>query len=243
MRFLAIDGQIDAGLDRNGNPSQATGSIVVSIDGLPEIFRLSAGLSCQIELLRYVPNRRKLTTDSSGNRVYIKVGSGLRHPSTDGAGSGSGGTRGGSINGLGPGVVRQTEWPVFGLPFGGSIVLPVATVFLPYFQPFKIQDRAGGAIQALCYFFKNNQRRPVGNAVKGYNFPPIVGVFAFRFSAFDPSSQRWVNGPISEKVFAFPLRTPIQPQSPGNYPVLNLVSPVPSAENLILTAQVGSRIR
>lgn len=229
------------GLTRNGNPAIAYGSIVLSIDGLQESYRTNATYGAQIELMRYRPSSKKKTKAGS----YRKIGQYMAHPSPPSAGSGSGGTRGGTINGLGPGVTRPTEWPIFGLPFGGTITLNVADVLLPYFQIDQIIDVNGTVSKALNYFIGSSRRRnPRG--VWSYAKNPFRGIFAFRISVLDTSVSppRRVNGPMSRIVFARPKKWPTKYTNIGaDYPKLRLISNEPQGDYLELVAGLGGVVR
>jgi hypothetical protein len=229
------------GLDRQGNPRDCLGTIVVSLSDVPPIYLSTPGLIAALELVRYVPTARK-KTPSSG---YKKVGAGLRHPAPPGAGSGQGGTRGGTINGLGPGVTRPTSWPIAGLTYGSQILLPVGEVFAGYFQLAKVEDGGGNAVNTLQYYMKPKQRNG-SKGVKWYNKGPLVGVFRFRFAAKDAATGRMVSGPLSEAVYVFPNAAAVIPQPGGSgaYAKLNQVNTGADAARLLqLTARVGARVR
>lgn len=221
------------GTIRNGTNIDAFGIVFVSIDGLPEVFRTDPTWQCQIELLRYVPLRRKYDRDQGR---YVKMPKGYYHPSEPG--SGSGGTRGGSINGTS--VPRPTQWPVTSFNVGGGVSLYTGVVFAPYFDRRKVTDAYGGSIETLVYHIGASGKRMQPSGVLSYGPNPFRGVFAFRFAIFDTASQRWIAGPISDPVYIRPGRWATRPfDSPAfGYPDMREVSVVDAA-NLTLVAGIG----
>jgi hypothetical protein len=144
---------------------------------------------------------------------------------------------------MAPNVERVTEWPLSTTPFGYILTLSVAKVLLPFFSRKKIRDSSGVTAETLVY--KNGKTRSGTRGRRNYGTNPITGVFAFRYAVFDQTSGRWVNGPSSEYVYAFPARYPV-----WTYPVdFNFGTPQTSVvqnqlrDFLQLKASVGSQIR
>lgn len=201
---------------------------MLSIDGLPEMLRTDASYRCQIELGRYLGRRKKRPQ-------------GFYHPSPWIGGvtpHGSGGTRGGSQN-VPSNVDRPSEWPVAGLGVGGAVVVPVATVFAPWCQLQQITDLAGASVDTVSFSPRTNRgaSRP-----PGYRHATLLGVFAFRYAFFDPTSQRWVSGPWSEKVYVRPKGWPLATSPQGKFPALDTSLPQRATFTQI-ACTVGGRVR
>lgn len=240
VQMLPQDGSPHEGLTRLGVTELCRGTLRVSIDGLAELLRTDPQYQCKIQLLRYMPKRRKHKRGVG----YIVQPQGFYHPSPwDGSAgtNGSGGVGGGSTNSTS--TPRPTDWPVVGLPFGGYIDLRIGDVLLPYFDERKFTDFNGIAITSLCYAIGQTKRKkPSG--VKSYAPNPPRGVFRFRFAVWDVQSSRWTYGPQSERVFAFAAKWPARPNSTGprDYPHLSLVN-AEQATSRILVASVGGIVR
>jgi hypothetical protein len=227
--------QSHPGVTRQGTAINCYGSLLLSIDGLPEILRTDPQYTAQIELGRYVPKRRKQTRTHG----YIVQPQGFYHPSPSTGGSGTGGTRGGTQNSLGPGVVRPSQWPVAGLGVGGGITVTVGDVFAPWCQIANARDIAGATVQTLSFSYK---QRPNLKRYPGYWNARPLGVFAFRYAFFDPSVRRWVSGAWSEPVYVRPKGWPVSVTPQGAFPGVDQVLPQ-RATMLELACTVGGRVR
>jgi hypothetical protein len=229
--------QVKQGLTRAGDTIDCHGAILLSIDGLPEILRTDPQYKCQIELGRYVASRKKKT------RVHgtVAMPQGFYHPSPwPTAGSGSGGTRGGSQTLPNPAVARPSEWPVAGLNVGGGILVHVAEVFAPWCQVMDLTDVASGATnKTLSFTWKKNKR---SRRYPGYYPVRPLGVFAFRYAFFDPSVKRWVSGAWSEDVFVRPKGWPVAVTPQGAFPGVDTALP-DRASLVAIACTVGGRVR
>jgi hypothetical protein len=235
-------GTVKPGLTRQGDAVDCYGSILLSIDGLPELLRTDPTYKCQIELGRYASKRKKKTRKTG----TIVMPQGFYHPSpyiAGTGGSGSGGTRGGNQNVPGGAAVnRPSEWPVAGLGVGGGITVTVGDVFAPWSQVVTLTDIATGAtVKTLSFTNKKNlgAKRP-----PGYKGGKPVGIFAFRYAFWDATTKRWVSGPWSEPVYVRPKGYPMgtNPAFPGSFPA-NDVSLAQRPTMLELACSVGGRVR
>lgn len=227
------------GLLRDGSTITAYGSVFVSIDGLPEIFRTDPSYQCKLQLVRYVPKRRKRDGNSG---TYVIMPRGFYHPSTFGAGSQPSGSGGGDINGT-P-VPRVTDWPILGFGVGQGVTLLVGDIFAPYFDRTNITDRLNNSLQTLVYHTgSGNSKRVADTGVHSYGKNPFRGVFRFRFAILDVANNRWIYSGLSDTVYIRPAKWPTFPRSPAyTYNYLDQIT-TPSTSNpaslLELVAAVG----
>lgn len=202
------------GRTRSGNNTFAYGQVIVSLEDVPQVFLTDSSYRFQLELLRYVPKRRRLGQVAPDTNRYGPQPQGFYHPSSwvDGtAPTAVAGTRGGSQNGVA--VNRQTEWPLTGFVEEQKITLDVAEVLLPYFELLKIDDNQGNSVEALAYFIGKKRKSP--NGVLSYGQNPFLGVFRFRYAAYDVVAKRFVVGAYSEPVFVRPQKWPTI-ENPGS---------------------------
>jgi len=230
-RVRLLLGSVHNGLTRTGNNIVCDGVIKLGTDGLREDLLSNLSYKTQIELLRYVPNRSKRVQQPSPS--YAKMYGGFYHPSMPG--SGSGGTRGGSINGVS--VSRPTEWAVAGFSTGQGIDLNVGDVLAPYFEIVKYRDSSGSSLLLAVYWIGRKRLSPSG--VHSYAPNPPRGIFAFRYACWDSVSQKWVSGPMSPIITVRPSRWPAAPTY--SYPDADVLSSE-SANSLVLTSSIGGYV-
>jgi len=119
------------------------------------------------------------------------------------------------------------------------VLFNVADVFLPWYQRATINDSAGGSVESILYFL--GVKRNSSSGVWSYRRNPFLGVFKFRYAAYDSVNTRFVVGPYSESVFTRPKKWPTKPT--GAYPDTRVVNTDPVQEDLlVLVAGVGGRV-
>lgn len=227
-----------AGLTRQGDAMVAYGQVVIGLDGVPTAL-YDPLYDLRAELVRYTVNRKK---GLGPGQPYKKIGQTMAHPSTDGAPPGP--TGGGTTNGLGPGVVRVTEWSMSSLPIGGTVTLNAADIFLPFFDYRVVEDFDGNTAKALVYHLvsRTNRKKPTG--VWSYAPNPFRAKFRFRFSYLDPVSGRRINGGLSEPVFVRPRKWPTRPKNvSADYPHLHAISNKPQESYYELVIGLGGVVR
>jgi hypothetical protein len=237
-------GQVRDGRTRRGETISCYGSVFLSTDGIPRQLLTEPAYRAQFELGRYVSARVKRTR----TRGYVQQGQGFYHPSPwiDGQGvPGSGGTRGGGQTLPDPSVNRPSEWPLLGLMPGGGIALTSADVFAPWCEIAQMFDMLGGTTKTLNFRFGHKQAAPNRRAPGYYSVRPR-GVFAFRYSFFNPATKLWIPSAWSEPVFARPKAWPViltpEPATSATYPKFRAVGPeTPSQTALAFT--VGGKVR
>lgn len=239
-RVLFLPGRVEEALDRFGNGIFASGTLEVHLNDVPTLFLDDPTYRFQLELLRYVPRRKR-------SNPYRLEAHGMYHPSNwvDGrAPTAVAGTRGGDQNCV---VNRPSEWPLAGLPPFSVLSLSVREVCAPWFAQTKVFDYLGNAQRTLRYWQGcGNIKRTSTKGVWSYNQSPIRGVFAFRYAVYDPTTTRFVSGPVSDLVFARPAKWPARPLATDVYPHLRSMNPDTGNEAarryLTVTATVGGKV-
>lgn len=207
------------GFTRSGQTANARGRIVLQAEGVPQVYLNDTSYSLQVELLRYMPKRSRMVT-RNGSRVSRPMPQGFYHPTNWVGGVAPpavDGTRGGIQSGI-P-VDRPTQWLFAGFNQNQTLLLPVASVLLPYFERDTISDSDGNTVEALVYWLAAKRRRPTG--VWSYGRSPFRGVFCFRYAVLDAAGNYFMTGPYSAPVFARPQKWPTRPKAAaGGYPQL-----------------------
>ncbi len=206
-RIRVLTNRLHIGATRTGVPANAYGEIIVSTEDVPNILLTDPAYRFQLELVRYVPKRRKFTETAPGSMGYVPQPAGFYHPTSLVGGATPApiaGTRSGAQNGVA--TNRQTEWPLTGFLQEQKLTLNAADMILPYFEIKQVGDFAGATTNALIYFISNKRTSPRG--VISYKQSPFLGVFRFRYAAYDIINQRMVVGPYSDTIYARPQKWP-----------------------------------
>lgn len=231
-------------LTRSGVPINAPGQVIVSLEDVPSALLTNPQYRFQLELLRYMPKRSRSVANGMGGHDRRSQPQGFYHPSNWIGGTNPtpqvAGTRFGAQNFPGSATVqRQTEWPLSGLAEMARVTITVAEAFIPWYDVATINDKAGSSALALLYWL--GKKRPGTGGIWSYTRNPFLGVFKFRFAAYDIVAQRFVVGPHSEPIYTRPRKWPTIPVY-GTYPITREINPNNQADFLVLTAGMGGRV-
>jgi hypothetical protein len=191
----------------------------------------------QLELGRWA--RSKTVKNSAG--VIRKTGSGFKHPS-DWTGTATLNPHGSSVRGgVHQTVVpRPTALDLVGVATPNStLILNIGSLLAPWFQESTERDSTGATIPVLRYMNGRSVTSSPNN-VKGYTGTSHRGVFAFRYSIYNPATGRRETGAWSDRVFAQAMRWPMRPS--GNFPQDSEVNPASTSggENTVLIASMST---
>ena len=143
-RVLFLPGMAEEAVDRSGGTIYASGTIAVHLNDVPTLFLDDPAYRFQLELLRYVPKRKR-------SNPYRFEPHGMYHPTNwvNGvAPTAVAGTRGGMQHCP---VSRPSEWPLAGLLPFAVLNLSVREVLAPWFAKTTMTDYMGNTQNTLRY--------------------------------------------------------------------------------------------